>query len=65
MLKAKDAILKDNKLYIDADAILKRIKEHSAVAGFLVFDIQDLKYQLKLSAEKPDDKESDEPDDLC
>lgn len=64
MLKAKDTILKDNKLYIDTEAILKSIREHTAVAGFLVYEIQDLKYQLKLSAEKPEEKESDEPDDL-
>jgi hypothetical protein len=57
MLKAKDVILKDNKLYIDADAIIKSIKEHTAVAGFLVYEIQDLKYQLKLTAEKPEEKE--------
>lgn len=63
MLKAKDVILKDNKLYISAEAILRSIKEHTAVAGFLAYEIQDLKYQLKLSAEKPEEKE-EEFDDL-
>lgn len=57
MLKAKDVILQNNKLYIDAEAILDRIKEHSACAGFLVHDIKDLKYQLKISVEKPEEKE--------
>ena len=65
MLKAKDVIVKDNKLYIDADAILKAIREHTAVAGFLVYDIQDLKYQLRLSVDKPEEKEDELTDDLC
>ncbi len=64
MLQKKDTLLKDNKLYIDADAILKRISEHSACAGFLVYDIQDIKYQLKLTTEKPEEKEEEGTDDL-